>query len=665
MQRRRIFRTVSARVHLMRYLTVLLVVSASAAARAQKVPVYYDYVEDGRLAGGRLLIDLADPQDRATFGLGRSVEILPWAFTTIVDNGPTENRIDLVIVGDGYTESELDDYAADVDNVLSLFFAEEPLGAYSTYFNVHRVDVISNESGVDEPDNNIYRDTALDMTYNCSGIPRLLCVNVSKATAAAASAPDVDQILALANSTRYGGAGYAFANLATLAGNNSSAVELALHEFGHSFADLADEYEYGGPETYTGPEPSEANVSIYDAAEQLAQQLKWYRWMDLPNVDAFEGANYSYFGIYRPTFNSKMRNLGPPFEEVNVEQFVRFTYESVSPIDGATPSSAPPLFACEEFFVEPLAPADHGLDIQWSVDGVDVPGADANTFVAYTPALDPGVHDVAVTVTDNTARVRDESIRSNLMTGSRQWQIEVLGVPDECVCQPAWPMLPDPLLADMGHGTKNRYVSFVGGDPGRTQAVQVTFVSLPGYEYAEGRSMWVREPAEMVECSGCDGHVPPFWWGATLGCESDAFWGDWSVYPAVDLYNDAIVPGAVYDVKVIDQSCDPADPTQFAEPLTVQTSGAGDVVGFSFLPDLLVWDAPQGIVDFVDIGAVVEKFKNIPGAARKARADLVNSDPTQPLPDRSVDFVDISFAVDAFRGVITSPPGPPVDDPCQ
>jgi len=643
---------------------VLLASSFSGAALAQEVPVYYDYVEDGKLTGGRIMIDLKDPQDQAAFGLDKSVEMTPWPVTTIIDNGPAANRIDLVIVGDGYTEDELDDYAAHVDSVINLFFAEEPLGAYSTYFNVHRVDVISNESGVDEPDYGIYRDTALDMAYNCSGIPRLLCVDVSKATAAAAFAPDADQILAVANSTRYGGAGYSFANLATLAGNNSSSVELALHEFGHSFADLADEYDYGDGVTYSGPEPVDANISIYDAAVQMAEERKWYRWMELAHVNTYEGAYYSQYGIYRPTNNSKMRSLDRPFQEVNVEQLVLSTYAAVSPIDEATAASVEPLFACNEFFVSPQSPTDHALDVQWWLDGAHVPGATGTTFMGYTPALDPGIHDVGVTVVDNTSRVRDEGVRAGAMTGSRQWEIEVLGVPDECACQPAWPAQGDPLLPDVGFGTKNRYLSFAAGDPGRVQAVQVTFQSLPGFEYAEGRTMWVQEPWEMVECSGCNGHVPPFWWGARLGCEADAYWGDWSAFGTVDVYNDAIVPGAVLEVRVLDQTCDPSNPASFPETLMVHMSAVGDVVGYGLVPDILEWDSPQGVVDFVDISCVVDKFRNLIGAPRQARADVANSSAGYPLPDGQVDFVDISLVVDAFRGVAALPPGPPAVDPC-
>ena len=219
--------------------SALLKYKALLESTGGETTVYYDYVENGRLQGGRTTIILPPLPDK---GFMKAATL--WNVTTIVDNGPTSNRIDIVFVGDGYTAAEMVTYANHTYNVLGLSMAEEPIAAYSTYFNIHRVDVIYNESGVDEPDLDIYRDTALDMTYNCSGIARLLCVDVSKAILAAGNAPDVDQTLALANSTRYGGAGYSDSDLATLAGDNSSSVEIALHEFGHSFANLADEYDY-------------------------------------------------------------------------------------------------------------------------------------------------------------------------------------------------------------------------------------------------------------------------------------------------------------------------------------------------------------------------------------------------------------------------------------
>jgi len=371
------------------------------------------------------MVDPKDPFARSSFGLDPVAEAhrAVWPFTTILNNGPTANRIDIVVLGDGYTVAEQGNYAVHVDNVIGPFMAEEPLAAYIQYFNVHRVDVTSNESGVDEIDLNIFRDTALDMAYGCFNIDRLLCIHVGKAAAAAAAAPAVDQILALANSTRYGGAGYPSNNLGTLAGNNPASIEIALHEFGHSFADLADEYDYGDGATYVGPEPVEPNVSIFNASQQVAQQLKWHLWMPLPNVATYEGAMYNEFGIYRPTFDSKMRSLGPPFEEVNVEQFVISIYKTVSPIDDASPPSATPLVPWTTFFVTPMQPIDHALSIQWSIDGAPISGATGAQFNPGNYVFVPGSHTVSVTVKDMTTRVRDEAARSMWMTESRSWPI--------------------------------------------------------------------------------------------------------------------------------------------------------------------------------------------------------------------------------------------------
>jgi hypothetical protein len=347
-----------------------------------------------------------------------------WNCETIINNGPPGNRIDIVVVGDGYTLSDMDAYYLHVDNILSGYFAQQPLASYINFFNVHRVDVISNESGVDEPDYGIYRNTALDMSYNCGGTPRLLCIDTAKAWNAAGAAPAADQILALANSTRYGGAGYT--SLATMAGNNSQSVELALHEFGHSFGKLADEYEYDGPETYTGPEPPQINISIYDAGQQASLQTKWYRWLDLPNVDTYEGANYSMYGIYRPTYNSKMRSLNRPFEEVNTEQIIFRIYANVSIIDNSTPLSSVPISCYTNFYVVPVKPIPNTIGIQWYVDGEPVSDANAATFSPDVALLTDGIHEVSVTVTDNTSMVRNEVKRAQLMRKSLQWRINVV-----------------------------------------------------------------------------------------------------------------------------------------------------------------------------------------------------------------------------------------------
>src|SRR5690606_33716240 len=129
----------------------------------------------------------------------------------------------------GYASRDMNLYANHTQTIIEKYFTEEPLQTYQNYFNVHRVDVISRDSGVDnDPNKGSRRTTALDMGFHCYNTPRMLCINIQKAKRYAANAPNVDQVLAIANSSTYGGTGYWNDQLATMSGGNSSAVELAL-----------------------------------------------------------------------------------------------------------------------------------------------------------------------------------------------------------------------------------------------------------------------------------------------------------------------------------------------------------------------------------------------------------------------------------------------------
>jgi hypothetical protein len=341
--------------------------------------------------------------------------------TTLLNSGPVTNRVDIALVGDGYTTADLPTYAAHASRVVNDFFLQTPLDRYKSYFNVHRVDVVSNQSGVDnDPTQGILRDTAMDMGFWTNGIERLLGVNVSKARGFAAFAPQFEQVLAIANSSKYGGAGYPGSDVGTFSGGNGFSLEVALHEFGHAFADLADEYEYGGPTTYTGGERPETNVTILNATQILSQQRKWWRWMDTPNVDAFEGGYYSVYGVFRPTFDSKMRNLGRPWDEVNSEQLILSLYRTVRPIDSATAAGTYP--STNGFFVDPVDPIGTPLSVQWLLNGQPIAGATSLTFNPATLDLS-GTHTLGVRVADTTPMVRDPVAQANLLTQTRSWTI--------------------------------------------------------------------------------------------------------------------------------------------------------------------------------------------------------------------------------------------------
>jgi hypothetical protein len=393
--------------------------------------VYYDYVDEtGQLAGGRLLLRVPRPDPS---------QVLPAAVETLrLTDGPVANRIDLVAVGDGYLAGELGIYAQHVNSSLSTMFAQEPFKTYANYFNLHRVDVISKESGVDhDPTYPLYRDTAMDMEFWCGGTERLLCVNVAKAYSYAYNAPDVNMVLAVANSTKYGGAGYSGSNLATVSGGNGSAPEIALHEFGHSLGKLADEYWYAG-ETYSGPEPSPRNVSILTAAQMQQTGTKWAPWLGENNaaydglVSTYEGAYYCQYGIYRPTNNSKMRSLGRPFNLPGVEGLVIEMYKVVRPIDDATPPGT--LHGTEIVYVKPVEPIGHALDVQWLLNGQPIAGATQTTLDLNTLHLAPGQYTLTVRVIDNTWFVRDVTARNTWLTQTREWPVHVAALLGDLNC---------------------------------------------------------------------------------------------------------------------------------------------------------------------------------------------------------------------------------------
>ncbi len=181
--------------------------------------VFYDYVDPvGRLAGGR--VELVRPVLP-----GRLVAPPGVTAVTLLASDNPANRVDLVLVGDGYQAAQLGTYAAHAQSAMTQLFNQEPFKTYAPLFTVHRVDVVSIDSGVDnDPVQGISRNTALDMGFWCNGIERLLCVSVTKAYQHAAAAPfPPDQVIAIANSTKYGGAGYTGSDLATVSGGNSSA----------------------------------------------------------------------------------------------------------------------------------------------------------------------------------------------------------------------------------------------------------------------------------------------------------------------------------------------------------------------------------------------------------------------------------------------------------
>ncbi|RWM79249.1 MAG: hypothetical protein EOR81_12285 [Mesorhizobium sp.] len=332
------------------------------------------------------------------------------AFDTTISNGPSRNRVDIAFAGDGYRSSEIattypNHVRALTDYMFSGDLLSEPFGRYKNFFNVHRVNVVSAESGADDPSTNTFRNTALDASYLWDGVTqRLLYVSDSKTDAAIASALSGTEINAemafvTVNDTQYGGGGGKYA---VYAGGNQSSLEIALHEVGHSFAALADEYDYGGPTTYSGGEPIQPNVTTDPTGAKWAHWLG-YEQPGVGTIGVYEGGLYSKFGIYRPSVNSKMNSLGQPFDAVSREQFILRIYDYVDPIDAHTDNSAR-LVNRDSVFVDVIDPAV--IKVRWSVDGRTIQDGGVYAFDLSDQGYGLGTFAVTALAYDDTGWVR-------------------------------------------------------------------------------------------------------------------------------------------------------------------------------------------------------------------------------------------------------------------
>jgi hypothetical protein len=354
--------------------------------------------------------------------------------------GPTSARFNLVVLGDGYTAADLPTFRRDLDKHLNVLWSIEPFKSYRSYINVYAVEIESTESGVDcDPGLDApRRETALDMGFwggcNPSSVQRLLTVSTTKATAYAnlveGTTPANRQLLAIGNSTTYGGAGGTYA---TASGGNALSALITPHELGHSLGGLQDEYDYyargeaGG--TYDGGEPSSLHHTLLTEAELRAQQAKWWRWLGAPSesggpIGRYEGGMYYTKGVWRPSKHSMMKSLGYYFDQPERERMTQRISAKVNLVQASTPT-ADPVGDDRVLWVEPMHPVSHALDVTWSVDGRLLRNQREPSLDLARLRLGPGTHTVTATVTDPTDFVRDPAVRASpALTQSRTWTVD-------------------------------------------------------------------------------------------------------------------------------------------------------------------------------------------------------------------------------------------------
>ncbi len=179
-------------------------------------------------------------------------------------NGDPHNRVDVAIIAEGYTALEKEKFLKDLSYFSKVLFSQEPFKSNESNFNIYGVFKPSAESGVDEPRAGIYKNSVLNTTFNSLGSERYLLTEDNKTLRDIAANVPYDALYIMVNSKRYGGGGI-YNLYCTFTAHNQWKDYLFLHEFGHSFAGLADEY-YTSDVSYNdfyprGIEPVEANIT--------------------------------------------------------------------------------------------------------------------------------------------------------------------------------------------------------------------------------------------------------------------------------------------------------------------------------------------------------------------------------------------------------------------
>ncbi|MFD4319149.1 M64 family metallopeptidase [Streptomyces sp. NPDC058548] len=430
---------------------VLAAAPGSAAADptappTARVEVEIPGPENGTLAGSGHTHVPPEGRNRTASRLTSTEVAADGEVAKLVDNGPTADRLDIVVVGDGYTVAELPRFHADAQRKWAELTAVEPYATYRNLFNIWTVDAVSNESGVSgDPSPDTLRDTALGSYFWCDSIERLLCVDQDKVDGYVAKAPEADLVLVLANSTKYGGAGYnepsetlGYEGISTASAGNEKSGQVAIHETGHSLGKLADEYFYSGYpgyERYLGPEPADSNISTLTADDMAGRGTKWHRWLgeqspDGGTVGAYEGGGYYVTGLRRPTEDSLMRSLGKPFNLPGVEAMIAGFYREARI---ASPVTATDRTLRAGDTAEALVPRLTGADgrqltVRWYLDGRELKWLAGRTHVRVSDLalrlLDRRTHTLSLTAEDRTPSVRDRGI-ARTMRSTVSWSVRL------------------------------------------------------------------------------------------------------------------------------------------------------------------------------------------------------------------------------------------------
>jgi hypothetical protein len=334
---------------------------------------------------------------------------------TIFYNGHVDKRVNIVILGDGYMEHELGKFSQDVVKINNDLFKEAPFDSYKSYFNVFAIKVPSNVSGAATHPSMLI-DNFFGSSFNVGGIERLLVPMRSwKVTELLAThLPQYDQVIMIVNDTKYGGSGGWLATSST----HNSASEITIHEIGHSFSKLSDEYFAG--DQYLRETANMTRTSHPDS-------VRWKNWMGQFGIGIYQhccGGNSANW--YRPHQDCKMRYLGRAFCSVCKETTIARIHHLTNPIDHFLPNE--PFIEMEEdtiiFSVDLVKPDPNTLQLKWLLEDTIIDQSESQLSLSKD-MLVPGQNRLVFEVVDTTQSIRIDNYKP-LILRRIEWKIEEL-----------------------------------------------------------------------------------------------------------------------------------------------------------------------------------------------------------------------------------------------
>jgi len=238
----------------------------------------------------------------------------------VVVSGKPENKVDIVIIPEGYTIEQMTKFMEDAEKFAGYLFENTPFKENKDKFNIWGVLAPSEDSGTDIPADDVWMRTIVNTTFYTFDLDRYLMTSDNKSVRTLASYAPYDQIFILVNSKKYGG-GSIYNHYSVCVSDNKFSEYVFVHEFGHGFASLGDEYvtsEVAYEDFYsTEVEPLDPNLTTLVDFES-----KWKDLVDedvrIPTPDteeyadkvgAFEGGGYEPQGVYRPKQDCTMRSI--------------------------------------------------------------------------------------------------------------------------------------------------------------------------------------------------------------------------------------------------------------------------------------------------------------------------------------------------------------------